>query len=47
MISEVDNSEFFKSKRYLVTGASSGIGKDICRLLVARGAEVIMVSRSR
>jgi short-subunit dehydrogenase len=30
-----------------VTGASSGIGKEICRILISRGAEVIMVSRSQ
>ena len=35
------------NKKYLVTGASSGIGKDICKLLLQQNADVIMVSRSK
>lgn len=33
----------FTSKRFLITGASSGIGKSICNELDALGAELIMV----
>ncbi len=36
----------FTGKRILVTGASSGIGEAVCRLLSASGAEVIMVARN-
>lgn len=35
----------FTGKRILVTGASSGIGEAVCKLLAASGAEVIMVAR--
>ena len=35
----------FSGKRILVTGASSGIGQAVCKLLAASGAEVIMVAR--
>ncbi|MEB3184207.1 MAG: SDR family NAD(P)-dependent oxidoreductase, partial [Cyanobacteriota bacterium] len=31
----------------LVTGASSGLGLETCRALVARGATVLMACRSR
>jgi 5,10-methylene-tetrahydrofolate dehydrogenase/methenyl tetrahydrofolate cyclohydrolase len=33
-------------KKYLITGASSGLGKDMCKLLLQQNAKVIMVSRS-
>lgn len=38
-------SEFYKGKTALVTGASSGIGREITRELVVRGAQVIAVAR--
>lgn len=34
-----------KSQRFLVTGASSGIGAATCHLLAQKGAEVLMVAR--
>ncbi len=34
-----------KIKTWLVTGASSGIGKELCRQLLARGYNVIAISR--
>lgn len=37
----------FSQKRILVTGASSGIGAAISKLLVDSGAEVIMVSKNK
>nr|XP_022916753.1 L-xylulose reductase [Onthophagus taurus] len=37
----------FKGKRALVTGASQGIGRDIVKQLVACGAHVIAISRSK
>lgn len=36
----------FSGKKILVTGASSGIGASICKLLVNAGAEVIMVANN-
>lgn len=36
----------FIGKRIVVTGASSGIGASICKLLVASGAEVIMIANN-
>ena len=36
----------FKNKRILVTGASSGIGAAVCKLLRSAGAEVIMVANN-
>ena len=36
----------FSGKRVLVTGASSGIGAEICKLLKTSNAEVIMVARN-
>lgn len=49
-IPEHKKSEFhandLSNKKYLVTGASSGLGKDICKLLLQQNAHVIMVSRS-
>ena len=37
---------FTSDKRYLITGASSGIGKATCRDLINKGASVIGVARS-
>ncbi|TGO02869.1 hypothetical protein PN36_17480 [Candidatus Thiomargarita nelsonii] len=37
---------FTSDKRYLITGASSGIGKAICCDLITKGASVIGVARS-
>lgn len=34
-----------KGKKYLVTGASSGIGREICLLLSELGARVVLVAR--
>uniref|UniRef100_A0A1B6KAD0 L-xylulose reductase n=1 Tax=Graphocephala atropunctata TaxID=36148 RepID=A0A1B6KAD0_9HEMI len=36
----------FKNKRILVTGGGKGIGRDLCKKLVACGGEVVAVSRS-
>ena len=36
----------FYYKKILVTGASSGLGKEMTKLFAARGAHVLMVSRS-
>ncbi|MFO7768939.1 MAG: SDR family oxidoreductase [bacterium] len=36
----------FNGKRALVTGASSGIGRETARLLAAAGAEVVITARS-
>ena len=46
IVDEVTNKLNLEGKRYLVTGASSGIGKEVTKLLARRGGEVIMVSRS-
>ncbi|MCI5065117.1 SDR family oxidoreductase [bacterium] len=35
----------FQAKRYVVTGASSGIGEEISRALHRRGARVVLVAR--
>ena len=36
----------FTGKRILVTGASSGIGASVCRILKDSGAEIIMVAKN-
>ncbi|MBL8019334.1 MAG: SDR family oxidoreductase [Leptospirales bacterium] len=38
---------FYKDKAFVVTGASSGIGRELASLLVSMGAKVIAVARSR
>ena len=40
------SSNVWKKGWALVTGASSGIGRELCLLLAARGASVILVARS-
>lgn len=44
--SQIDRSEAFSGKRILVTGAGKGIGRSTARLLAARGARVVALSRS-
>lgn len=41
-----DRSEEFAGKRVLITGAGKGIGRATARLMAARGARVIALSRS-
>ncbi|MEM0896201.1 MAG: SDR family NAD(P)-dependent oxidoreductase, partial [Verrucomicrobiota bacterium] len=36
-----------KGKTALITGASSGIGKEIARLHAERGGDLVIVARSR
>ncbi|MFV9472849.1 SDR family NAD(P)-dependent oxidoreductase [Advenella sp. RU8] len=40
------NEDFFKGKKVIITGASTGIGLGLSRALLARGAEVYMSSRT-
>ena len=42
----MSNREFFRDKVVVVTGASSGIGLAVARLLVSYGARVVMAARS-
>lgn len=39
--------EDLKNKKFLITGASSGLGREICLQLSIQGAEVILVSRNK
>lgn len=39
-------SGFFKNKKVLITGASSGLGKELCLQLVNEGASVIGLARN-
>jgi short-subunit dehydrogenase len=38
-------SDFWRGKAVLITGASSGIGKDLALLLAGRGARLVLVAR--
>jgi short-subunit dehydrogenase len=42
---EREMSEFWRGKTVVVTGASSGIGKDLAVLLASRGARLALVAR--
>ena len=39
------STQLFLDKTILVTGASSGLGLHFCKMLMAKGAQVIGVSR--
>jgi uncharacterized protein len=39
-------TEFFRRRWVLVTGASSGLGTELCRQLARRGANVVLTARS-
>ena len=36
----------FKGKKFLVTGASRGLGLKVCEILDSKGAKIAMISRS-
>lgn len=40
------HNNFFKGRRIVVVGASSGIGLAVCHAAAAHGAEVVMLARS-
>lgn len=42
-----DDASFFTGQTVLITGASSGLGAEFARQLVARGARVVLVARRR
>ena len=43
---KMDNQKFFRDKVVVVTGASSGIGLAVARLMGSYGAKVVMAARS-
>ena len=44
--SRVTRDHFYSGKHVLITGGSSGIGKELARLLIASGASVTLVARN-
>ena len=43
--SDIDSMDSFKNKKYLITGANSGIGKCVSEVLINSGAKLFMVDR--
>ena len=42
----MDNIWKLDNKQYIVTGASSGIGRETCKYLARLGAKVILIARN-
>jgi len=39
-------SDFFEDKSFIVTGASSGLGRVVAAMLAGRGAKVVSMART-
>ena len=47
MIIDLNLDKEFIGKKIIVTGASRGLGAAICKTLANKGAELVMMSRSK